>query len=94
MVTFYSFSNLDFQPNLSINYKKLCQCETKKGSEIGILLKSKDLRFSKDEFVLVIGLRFGPILERDQKSLHIRDTYFKGENKVCNDELKKVFISL
>ena len=29
-----------------------------------------------------------------KKSLRIRDTYFKGENKVRNDELEKVFLSL
>lgn len=72
----------------------LRQCETKKDNEIWILLKSKGLRFSKEEFALITGLSFGPITKCDKKSLRIRDTYFKGENKVRNDELEKVFLSL
>ena len=59
-----------------------------------ILLKSKSLRFSKNEFVLIIGLSFGLILECDKKSLWIRDTYFKEENEMCNDKLEKVFLFL
>ena len=39
-------------------------------------------------------MSFVPILECDKKSLSIRDTYFKGENKMCNDELEKVLLSL
>ena len=69
----------------------LHQCETKKDNEIWILLKSKGLRFSKEEFALITGLSFGHIPKCDKKSLQIRDTYFKGENKVRNDELEKVF---
>ena len=72
----------------------LCQCETKKDNEMWILLKSKGLRFSKDEFELITRPSFVPILECDKKSLSIRDTYFKGENKMCNDELEKVLLSL
>ena len=72
----------------------LRQCETKKDNDIWILLKSKGLRFSKEEFALIIGLSFGTIPKCDKKSLRIRDTYFKGENKVHNDELEKVFLSL
>ena len=43
---------------------------------------------------MITGLSFGPIIKCDKKSLRIRDTYFKGENKVRNDELEKVFLSL
>ena len=72
----------------------LCQCETKKNNKIWILLESKGLRFSKDELLLITSLSFGFIPECDKKSLRMRDTNFKGENKVCNDELGKVFLSL
>ena len=72
----------------------LRQCKTKKDNEIWILLESKGLRFSKQDFALIIVLSFGPISKCDKKSLQIRDTYFKRENKVCNDELEKVFLSL
>ena len=43
---------------------------------------------------MITGLSFGHIPKCDKKSLQIRDTYFKGENKVRNDELEKVFLSL
>ena len=46
----------------------LRQCETKKDNEIWILLKSKGLRFSKEELALITGLNFGPIPKCDQKS--------------------------
>ena len=90
---FLLFPNLDFQFKLSINccYVNVKQ---KKNNKIWILLKSEGLRFSKNEFVLITSSSFGPILVCDQKSLRMRDTYFKGENKVCNDEFEKVFLSL
>ena len=56
-----------------------------------ILLKSKGLRFSKEDFALITDLSSSPIPKCDKKSLRIMDTYFKGENKVRNDELEKVF---
>lgn len=59
-----------------------------------ILLKSKGLRFSRDAFVLITGLSFGFMSKYDKKSLRIKNTYFKGENKMCNNELEKVFLSL
>ena len=43
---------------------------------------------------MITDLSFGHIPKCDKKSLRIRDTYFKGENKVRNDESEKVFISL
>ena len=46
----------------------LRQCKTKKDNEIWILLKSKGLRFSKEELALITGLNFGPIPKCDQKS--------------------------
>ena len=66
----------------------------KKDTEIWILLKSKGLKFSKDVPILITRLSFGLIPKYDKKSSRIRDTYFKGENNVCNDELEKVFLSL
>ena len=57
-------------------------------------MKSKRLRFGKDEFVLVTGLSFGPIPKFDKRSLLMREKYFKGEKKVCNDQLKRVFLSI
>ena len=77
-----------------VNQLLLCQYETKKDNEMWILLKSNDLRFNKDEFVLISSLSLGLIPECHQKSLLIRDTYLKEENKVCNDELEKVFLFL
>ena len=74
-----------------VNQLLLCQYETKKDNEMWILLKSNDLRFNKDEFVLISSLSLSLIPECHQKSLRIRDTCLKGENKVCNDELEKVF---
>ena len=90
---FLLFPKLRFLAQI-IHQLLLRQCETKKDNEIWILLKSKGLRFSKEEFALITGLSFGPITKCDKKSLRIRDTYFKGENKVRNDELEKVFLSL
>ena len=72
----------------------LRQYETKKDNKILILLKSKGLRFSKEELALITDLSFGHIPKCDKKSLRVRDTYFKGGNKVRNDELEKVFLSL
>ena len=43
---------------------------------------------------MITGLSFGPLLKCDQKSSRIKDVYFKGENKVRNDELEKVFLFL
>ena len=72
----------------------LRQCETKKENEIWMKLKSKGLRFGKDEFVLVTGLSFGHIPKFDKRSSRIREKYFKGEKKVHNDQLERVFFSL
>ena len=52
-------------------------------------MKSKGLRFGKDEFVLVTSLSFGPIPKFDKRSLRI-----KREKKVRNDQLERVFLSL
>ena len=93
LVSFYSFLKLRFSVQIA-HQLLLCQCETKKNNKIWILLESKGLRFSKDELLLITSLSFGFILECDKKSLRMRDKYFKGENKVCNDELEKVFLSL
>ena len=93
MVSFYSFLKLRFSVQIA-HQLLLCQCETKKNNKIWILLASKGLRFSKDDLLLITSLSFGFILECDKKSLRMRDKYFKGENKVCNDELEKVFLSL
>ena len=46
----------------------LRQCETKKDNDIWILLKSKGLRFSKEEFSFITGLSFGHIPKCDKKS--------------------------
>ena len=89
---FLLFPELRFSVQI-VHQLLLRQCETKKDNEIWILLKSNDLRFSK-EFALITGLSFGSIPKCDQKSLWIRDIYFKGENKVHNGELKKVFLYL
>ena len=43
----------------------LHQCETKQDNEIWILLKSKGLRFSKEEFALTTNLSFDPIPKCD-----------------------------
>ena len=56
-----------------------------------ILLKLKGLRFNKDEFQLITHSSFGHILKSDKKSLRIKYAYFKGENKVYNNKLEKVF---
>ena len=57
-------------------------------------MKSKGLRFGKDEFVLVIGLSFGPIPKYDKRSSRIREKYFKGEKKMHIDQLERGFLSL
>ena len=48
-------------------------------------MRSKGLRFSKDEFVLVMNLSFGHIPKFDKRSLHIKEKHFKREKKICND---------
>ena len=58
------------------------------------LVSSKRLRFGGLEFALIIGLRFGQISKFDINSLRIRDKYFNGENKIRNDQLDEIFLSL
>ena len=64
---FLLLSKLRFSAQI-VHQLLLHQCETKKDNEIWILLKSKGLRFSKEELALITGLNFGPIPKCDQKS--------------------------
>ena len=43
---------------------------------------------------MITGLRYGQISKFDITSLRIRDKYFNGENKICNDQLEEIFLSL
>ena len=63
----------------------LRQCVIKKEDEMWFLVRSKELRFSPDEFTLITCLSIGPIPQHNPSTLRIRDVYFNGENKVCND---------
>ena len=90
---FLLLSELKFSTQI-VHSLLLRQCKKKKENEIWMEVKSKGLRFGKDEFVLVIGLSFGPIPKFDKRLLRIREKYFKGEKKMCNDQLESVFLSL
>ena len=57
-------------------------------------MKSKGLRFAKNEFVLFTGLSFGHIPKFDKRSSRIKEKYFKGEKKMRNNKLERVFLSL
>ena len=72
----------------------LRQCDITKEDELWILVHSKGLRFSVLEFALITYLSFGNILQSNSTSLRIRDKYFNRENKIYNDLLEEVFISL
>ena len=61
------FGHFLLLPKLRFSAQIAHQCETKKDNEIWILLKSKGLRFSKEEFALITGLSFGPITKCDKK---------------------------
>ena len=71
----------------------LRQCLIKKDDEMWFLVNSKRLRFDENEFGLITGLSFGPIPQHEETSMRIRDVYINSENKVCNDQLEKVFLS-
>ena len=54
---FLLFPELRFSAQI-VHQLLLHQCETKKDNEIWMLLKSKGLRFSKEEFCIDYGLEF------------------------------------
>ena len=76
-----------------VHHMLLHQCVTKKEDELWFLVRSKGLRFSQDEFILITILSFGSIPQHNPSTLRIRNVYFNGENKVRNDQLEKTFLS-
>ena len=90
---FLGMTNLKFSAQI-VHNMLLRQCDIKREDEMWILVYSKGLRFSASEFALITGLKFGNISQFDLTSLRIRDQYFNGENKIRNNRLEEVFISL
>ena len=77
---------LSFLPKLKFSAQivhslLLRQCETKRENEIWMEVKSKGLRFGKDEFVLVTSLNFRPIPKFDKRLSRIREKILKERRK-------------